>query len=42
MLASLFKNFSTTVLSGRVLHGNLLHSVLEHGNFCTSLFHKVV
>jgi len=33
MLTSLYKNFSTSVLTGWVLHGSLLHSVLEHGNF---------
>jgi len=30
------RNFSTTVLSGWVLHDNLLHSGLEHGNFLNS------
>jgi len=30
-----FYIFSKTVFTGRVLHGSLLYSVLEHGNFLT-------
>jgi len=36
------KYFSTTFLSGWVLHCSLLHSVIKHGNFWTLRFYKVV
>ena len=32
VLTSLDKYFSATVSNGRVLHGSLLHSFLEHGD----------
>jgi len=33
-------SFSTTVLSGWVLHESLLHLGLKHGNIWTLMFHK--
>ena len=45
MVISLYKNlgfFNNSVLSGKVLHGSVLYSILEHGNFLHMVFHKVV